>query len=143
MVMFEATFIFVSLHANVNYLTPVTCFVTVSRFKWSDADFLQRSVWFNPGLLHVRFVVDGFVTEAQFIPRFLRFPPIIITLLLLHAYLLPPPESCHVPDQAAQYHNRGFKLTAPSLSWHLACYKVRRSVTRTEVEEPTSHQCNT
>jgi hypothetical protein len=69
--------------------------------------FLTMKLWVQSRVTSCEICGGRIVTEERFSLRFFRFPLIIIMPLLLHAYLSPPPEACHIPDQAAHYHNLG------------------------------------
>jgi hypothetical protein len=57
----------------------------------------------------------------RFLPEFILFPLLIIIPPFLHSYLLPPPEVCNNPHQAAHYYIFGGSvwdfISDPALGW--------------------------
>jgi hypothetical protein len=81
--------------------------------------WLKRRPGFEPGSVHVGFVMGKF-SQVQVFLCVLLFSPVNIVPLLLHTHLLLPHEVCDSSDQAAHYHTLGPKLGASALTRHFA-----------------------
>jgi hypothetical protein len=86
------------------YETEIDIFkqdVVLSQFRRLDTGFLLRSLRFNPGWFHVRFVLDEMAMDPGFLIVSSDFSLLIIIPPLLHTHPLPSTKVLDISNQAA------------------------------------------